>query len=150
MVNQHLEVWHSLNYTDPLYTTGMTEHQRAWFYAEYSHARRDEIVGVLLAIFLGSFGIHHFYLRRNGLGVLYLLFSWTGIPALLGFIEAFFMPGRVRAYNAMQAAYISGQIRAGGVAESEPPSGSVCISCSAPLAPGAGFCPRCGAVIARP
>jgi len=138
-----------LNYTDPLYTTGMTEHQRSWFYAEYEQARRDEIVGVLLAVFLGSFGIHHFYLRRNGLGLLYLLFSWTGIPALLGFVEAFFMPGRVRAYNAMQAAYISGQIRANGVAESEPPSSSVCMSCSAPVAPGAGFCPRCGAVIAK-
>lgn len=127
----------------------MTEHQRAWFYAEYSHARRDEIVGVLLAIFLGSFGIHHFYLRRYGLGALYLLFSWTGIPALLGFIEAFFMPGRVRAYNAMQAAYISGQIRASGVAAGEP-SGPTCVGCGAPLAAGAGFCPRCGAVIARP
>ena len=150
MVNEHWEVWHSLNYTDPLYTAGMTEHQRAWFYAEYEHARREEIVGVLLAVFLGSFGIHHFYLHRNGLGVLYLLFSWTGIPALLGFIEAFFMPGRVRAYNAMQAAYISGQIRAAGVAEGEPPSPSVCISCNSPLAPGAGFCPRCGATIGRP
>ncbi len=82
----------TLNYTDPLYTAGMTEHQRAWFYAEYEQARRDEVVGVLLAVFLGNFGLHHFYLRRTGLGVLYLLFSWTGIPAILGFIEAFFMP----------------------------------------------------------
>jgi hypothetical protein len=59
-----------VNFTDPIYTTGMTDHQRAWFYAEYEHARRDEVVGVLLAIFLGTFGIHHFYLRRNGLGTL--------------------------------------------------------------------------------
>jgi hypothetical protein len=28
---------------------------------------------------------------------------WTPIPWVLGFIECFFMPARVRAYNAMQA-----------------------------------------------
>lgn len=148
MVKQHLEVWHSLNFIDPLYTAGMTEHQRAWFFAEYQHARRDELVGVLFAVFLGTFGVHHFYLHRNGLGVLYLIFSWTGIPTLLGFVEAFFMPARVRAYNAMQAAYISGQIRANGVAAGET-TAPTCVSCGAPLAAGAGFCPRCGAVIAK-
>lgn len=37
-----------MNYTDPLYTAAMSEHQRAWFYAEYEQARRDEVVGVLL------------------------------------------------------------------------------------------------------
>lgn len=136
-------------YSDPIYTTGMTEHQRAWFYAEYEQARRDEVVGVLLAVFLGNFGLHHFYLRRTGLGVLYLLFSWTGIPALLGFIEAFFMPGRVRAYNAIQATYIAGQVRVSSAFETQPvATGSVCPACGASLTAGAGFCPRCGASIA--
>lgn len=137
-----------MNYPDPLYTAGMTEHQRAWFYAEYDQARREEIVGVLLAVFLGGFGAHHFYLHRNGLGILYLLFGWTGIPVLLGFIEAFFMPGRVRAYNAIQAAYISGQILASSVNGSPAASSFVCASCGAALTAGAGFCPRCGAAIA--
>lgn len=136
-----------MNYTDPLYTAGMTEHQRAWFYAEYEQARREEVIGVLLALFLGSFGLHHFYLHRNGLGILYLVFSWTGIPALLGFIEAFLMPGRVRAYNAMQATYIASQIRASGVPVSQAPA-LTCASCGNPLSSGAGFCPRCGAAAA--
>lgn len=125
----------------------MTDHQRAWFYAEYEQARRDEVVGVLLALLLGGFGLHHFYLRRTGLGILYLLFSWTGIPVILGFIEAFFMPGRVRAANALQANYISGQIRASGmVGMQSPPSRppAVCSSCGTALTAGAGFCPRCG------
>ena len=39
--------------TDPIYTANMNDHQRAWFYAEYRQASRDEIVGVLLAFFLG-------------------------------------------------------------------------------------------------
>lgn len=80
---------------------------QAIFYQQYEAVRRDEIVGILLALFLGTFGIHHFYLRRTGLGILYCCFFWTGIPALLGFIECFFMPGRVREYNAIQAAAIA-------------------------------------------
>jgi len=74
------------------------------FQMQFESVRRDEVVGVLLAIFLGCFGIHHFYLGRVGLGILYCCFCWTGIPAILGLIECFFMPGRVRAYNAIQAA----------------------------------------------
>ena len=85
---------------DPIYTANMNDLQRAWFYAEYERARKDEVIGVLLAVFLGGLGIHHFYLRRDGLGLLYLLFSWTGIPMVIAWIEAFFMPRRVRQYNA--------------------------------------------------
>ena len=85
-----------------IYTANMTPQQRDWFYAEYEQARRDEAIGVLLALFLGCFGLHHFYLRRNGLGLLYLLFFWTGFTAILGVIECFFMPGRVREYKALQ------------------------------------------------
>ena len=80
---------------------------QAIFYQQYESVRRDEVVGILLALFLGGFGVHHFYLRRTGLGVLYLLFSWTPIPWILGFIECFFMPGRVREFNAIQAAGIA-------------------------------------------
>jgi TM2 domain-containing membrane protein YozV len=80
---------------------------QAIFYQQYEAVRRDEVVGILLALFLGSFGIHHFYLRRTGLGILYCCFCWTGIPAMLGFFECFFMPGRVREFNAIQAAGIA-------------------------------------------
>jgi TM2 domain-containing membrane protein YozV len=97
-------------YPDSVYTAHMTDPQRAWFYAEYERARRDEIAGVLFAIFLGAFGVHHFYLGRTGLGVTYLLLSWTGIPAILGWVEAFLMPGRVREYNAGVAAMIANSI----------------------------------------
>lgn len=41
----------------------------------------------LLAIFLGGIGVHKFYLRKPGMGILYILFCWTGIPALAGLIE---------------------------------------------------------------
>ena len=44
---------------------------QAVFQQQYESVRRDELVGVLLALFLGCFGIHHFYLGRVGLGILY-------------------------------------------------------------------------------
>lgn len=97
--------------TPTVYANTMNDQQRALYYAQMSSVQRDEVVGVLLAIFLGIFGAHHFYLRRTGLGVTYLVLSFTGIPMLLGWIEAFFMPGRVRRFNAEQAAWIAANIQ---------------------------------------
>jgi TM2 domain-containing membrane protein YozV/ribosomal protein L40E len=48
---------------------------------------RSKIAAGLFAIFLGGIGIHKFYLGRVGQGILYLLFFWTFIPAIIGFIE---------------------------------------------------------------
>lgn len=48
---------------------------------------RNRIVAALFAILLGTFGVHKFYLGKVGLGVLYLVFFWTAIPALVGLIE---------------------------------------------------------------
>ena len=41
----------------------------------------------IFAILLGAFGIHKFYLGKPGQGILYLLFFWTFIPGVVGFIE---------------------------------------------------------------
>ncbi|SFL73415.1 TM2 domain-containing protein [Paenibacillus sp. 1_12] len=41
----------------------------------------------ILAILLGSLGVHKFYLGKIGLGVVYLLFFWTGVPGIIGLIE---------------------------------------------------------------
>ncbi|WP_334177048.1 NINE protein [Pseudoxanthobacter sp.] len=49
---------------------------------------RNKLAAALLAFFLGGFGIHRFYLGRPVSGFFYLLFCWTVIPAILGFIEA--------------------------------------------------------------
>lgn len=42
---------------------------------------------VVLAILLGDFGVHKFYAGKIGLGILYLCFCWTGIPAIVGLVE---------------------------------------------------------------
>ncbi len=41
----------------------------------------------LLAILLGGIGIHRFYLRQTGLGILYVIFFWTFIPAIVALID---------------------------------------------------------------
>ena len=137
----------------PVYTTSMNDQQRALFYSEYQRVAKDELVGVLLAFFLGTFGAHRFYMGQTGLGILYLLFFWTGIPAIVGFIECFLMPGRVRAYNAMQAEVITARILQSGtgspvssyaVAPPVPAPAKLCPACRGALQPDAAFCARCG------
>jgi TM2 domain-containing membrane protein YozV len=140
----------------------------AVFYQQYGVVRRDEIVGILLALFLGSFGIHHFYLRRTGLGILYCIFFWTGIPGILGFFECFFMPGRVREFNAIQAAGIAAALgiavpgwgAAGqpiNVTVNMPPAAALgiaqpgtllaCPRCQQANPSGAHFCSACGSAL---
>jgi hypothetical protein len=129
---------------------------QAVFYQQYEVVRRDEIVGILLALFLGSFGI------------LYCFFFWSGIPAILGFIECFFMPGRVREFNAIQAAGIAAtlgipvpgwggawqpvniNVKVPPAAAGMSQSGALvaCSRCQQTNAAGARFCSGCGALLA--
>ena len=48
---------------------------------------KSKVAAGILAIFLGGIGVHKFYMGKIGMGILYLLFCWTGIPACVGFIE---------------------------------------------------------------
>jgi TM2 domain-containing membrane protein YozV len=50
-------------------------------------SRKNKFIAAILAFFLGGFGVHHFYLGNPAIGVLYLLFCWTLIPAIIAFIE---------------------------------------------------------------
>ena len=57
-----------------------------WMNSGDSVLKRKLIAGGLGVLF-GGLGAHKFYLGKTGWGVLYLLFSWTGIPFIVGFIE---------------------------------------------------------------
>jgi TM2 domain-containing membrane protein YozV len=127
---------------------------QAVFYQQYEAVRRDEVVGVLLALFLGAFGVHHFYLRRTGLGILYCCFCWTGITTILGFVECFFMPGRVREFNAIQAAGIAAALGIALPGYGQPINVTVNVPSGVPMPPAAQLsttlqagtlvaCPRC-------
>ena len=89
----------------------MNDQQRMYYATQMNMTRKDPTVGVLLAFFLGGVGAHRFYMGEVGLGILYAVFFWTAIPAMVAVIECFFMPGRVRRYNEMQALRIAAHIR---------------------------------------
>ena len=140
--------------TNPILMTNlpaMTDQQRSSFYASYTAGQKSEVAGVLFAVFLGGIGVHHFYLHRTGLGVLYLLFGVTGIPWIIALVEAFFMPGRVRQYNSELSNYLAAVITGQAI----PLSGGIsaastvyCPSCGVATYGGLHFCGRCGAAIA--
>ena len=48
---------------------------------------KNRKLAAILAIALGGFGAHKFYLGKFLWGVIYLLFCWTGIPTIISLIE---------------------------------------------------------------
>lgn len=48
---------------------------------------KSRIITALLALFLGAFGIHKFYLGQTLVGILYAIFFWTLVPGFISFIE---------------------------------------------------------------
>lgn len=61
----------------PVYVTGINP----------SWPIKSKVAAGLLAILLGGIGVHKFYMGKIGMGILYLCFCWTGIPAIVGLIE---------------------------------------------------------------
>lgn len=55
-----------------------------------SRTNKNRIIAALLAIFLGAFGVHKFYLGKVSWGITYLLLSWTAIPMIIGIFEGIF------------------------------------------------------------
>ncbi len=48
---------------------------------------KSKVTAGLFALLLGGIGIHKFYLARPMQGILYILFCWTFIPAIVALIE---------------------------------------------------------------
>ncbi len=69
---------------------------------------KNRAVAALLAIIVGGLGIHRFYLGDIAWGVVYLLFSWTGIPSIIAWFEALYFLTRS---DAQWAAVHGGPVR---------------------------------------
>lgn len=52
---------------------------------------KSRLTAALLAILLGGIGIHRLYLGKWITGLLYMLFCWTYIPAVLGLLEGIYL-----------------------------------------------------------
>jgi TM2 domain-containing membrane protein YozV len=81
----------------------LPQDKQMMFVMQYNSVKKNPTTAVLLALFLGGLGIHKFYLGQNSQGILYLLFFWTYIPALIAFFEAFVIAGQVGKYNQQKA-----------------------------------------------
>ena len=51
-------------------------------------SNKSKGTAAVLAIFLGGFGVHKFYLGQAGMGVMYLLLSMTGLSWIFAWAEA--------------------------------------------------------------
>ncbi len=79
----------------------------------YDAAKRSVLIAYLLWFFLGTFGVHRFYLGRLGSGLLMLAIfglSWVLTFVLIGYagllliglwwlVDAFLIPGMTASYN---------------------------------------------------
>ena len=81
--------------------------KRGLFLMQYQNVRKDPSTAVWLALLLGGWGAHKFYTGKMGMGILYIVFSWTFIPAIVSFIEAFSIAGKVGEHNEQQAAILA-------------------------------------------
>ncbi len=130
----------------------MTPEQRMYFQQEYSVARKDPTIAILLGVFLGGFGAHRFYLGENGAGVVYLIFFWAFIPWIIAWIECIGMSEKVERYNQAKANEIAARVRVlcGGQALAPATASAFCTKCGAQMAAEARFCQHCGAETAAP
>jgi len=95
-----------------LFMQDLTDQEKMMFQSEMLNVQKNSTTAVLLALFLGGFGAHHFYFGKIGLGVVYVLFCITGIPAIIAFVECFFQSGRTNKFNTELAQQIAMKIKA--------------------------------------
>lgn len=73
------------NYNGPTYQQPAEVYEKQTVI--YEKPAKNKIVAGILAIVLGGFGVHQFYLGHIGRGIIYLIFCWAWIPSIIGFIE---------------------------------------------------------------
>ena len=95
-----------------LFMKDLNDSEKLLFQSQFNQEKKNATTAILFALFLGGIGGHHFYMGKPGVGVLYLLFFWTFIPAMVAFVELFLLSGRVENYNKTKAMEIALGIKA--------------------------------------
>jgi TM2 domain-containing membrane protein YozV len=83
-------------------------------------SRRSIVIAYILWALVGYLGVHRFYLRDWGWGVLYLLTG--GLFSIGWFVDAFLIPGRVDERNREFEAHQSYRLAPARVVRVGPPS----------------------------
>ncbi|MBN2722589.1 MAG: NINE protein [Deltaproteobacteria bacterium] len=137
------------------------EEEQKLFLSDYNEVKLDYKLALKLAIFGGFIGLHHFYLKRWILGILSILFVYTFIPLIVGFVEAFTLKSTIREMNEEKAIGIANSINLrrkmkqysadgpsdGAVLGTAPTAGVskvTCQYCGRKVLSTATSCPSCG------
>ena len=102
--------------------------KQSLFWAQFNAQQRSPGLALGLCFFLGGIGAHEFYLGNSGTGVVYLLFCWTFIPAIIALIQCFSIMGRVNRMNDELARRIIGNLKANQPIGTLQPSGAAVTS----------------------
>jgi|AntRauMinimDraft_4_1070384.scaffolds.fasta_scaffold00019_60 TM2 domain-containing membrane protein YozV/predicted RNA-binding Zn-ribbon protein involved in translation (DUF1610 family) len=73
LINKQAEVCPECGVRQPELTSGSSD--------------SDQVAAGVLALLLGGLGAHKFYQGATKIGLLYLCFFWTFIPAIVAFVE---------------------------------------------------------------
>ena len=85
--------------------------QRPLFAGQFARVAKSRSTATLLTLLLGGVGAHRFYLDQPGLGVLYLAFCWSFIPAIVALFELVVIGQRVDEFNEARAKDIAAGLR---------------------------------------
>jgi TM2 domain-containing membrane protein YozV len=109
---------------------------------------RNKTTAGLLALFLGGIGMHKFYLGQWVRGIVYLLFCWTFVPAIIGFVEAIFLfassEDRFQAAHGSKFGYV---MTASGPVAASPKLHVKCPGCRELIFKEASKCKHCGTAL---
>jgi TM2 domain-containing membrane protein YozV len=100
---------------------------------------KDKTTAGVLGLLLGWFGAHKFYLGQTGSGIVYLLFSWTLIPFLVGFIEGILL--LTMPQSAFDMRYNIGMLPGGYPALVAPQPQNIVVNVAPPSGAAAGPAP---------
>jgi TM2 domain-containing membrane protein YozV len=111
LIKKSNEEAHSFELAYAQILQGLPQEKQMIFMMQFNGVKKTSTTAVLLSLFLGGLGVHKFYMGQTGLGMLYLVFCWTYIPAIIGFIEALTIAGQVGKYNQQKAIEIASFLR---------------------------------------